>query len=67
VGLRDSQLLNVVGRDGEILSEGTEGKFRGTEVAFDSCGSGELVEDIMLLVKRRSSMLLRAGADDTCP
>lgn len=64
VGLKDSQLLNAADRDVGILSDGTEGKCRGTEAALGCCGSGELVDDSMLLVMRRSSMLFRVGVDE---
>ena len=55
VGLKDSQLLSAAGRDAGMLSDGTEWTCRGTETALDCCGSGELVDDNMLLVMRRSS------------
>ena len=34
-GLSDSQLLKAIDRDGGILSKGTEGKCRDTEVALE--------------------------------
>lgn len=57
VGLRDSQLLKAVGCDVGMLSDGTEGKCRGTEAGLECWGNGELADNALPLMMRRSSTL----------
>lgn len=66
VGLNDSQLLKATDRDAGMLSDGTEGRCRGTEADLERWDTGGLVDDTILLVIRRSSTVFSAGPDDTC-
>lgn len=63
-GLGESQQLSAVGRGAGMLIGGTEGMCRGIDAALICEGVGELVEDSMLHVILRSSIVLSEGATE---
>jgi hypothetical protein len=63
-GLGESQELRAVERGTGMLIGGTEGMCRGRDAALRYDGAGELVDEGVLYVILRSSIVLRAGAAD---